>query len=271
VRDQATGSARLGPIVMRYGNFSDGRPEWTYGGGYLWLYDVGTEGDTVQPQLPAEVLRVSLSTGKVLATTKLPALSRIELAADDDGLWFAPSRETGWPAGSNPPAVLYFLAIDATRPRVVQQQESLGQGVNWMVAAGHTAWVNVTTNLKATTIVTETFNTATSKPLTVADGAKTPAPSNIGEGPTDAPPVLYARGNELVAALPGWLGTVGTGGAPSQQVVTLDPTSGGFSEVSTFATPTQGVVQANVVYDGALYVLVSSQGSANAMLYRVPL
>jgi hypothetical protein len=71
--------------------------------------------------------------------------------------------------------------------------------------------------------------------------------------------------------LPGWLGTVGTGGAPSQQIVKLDPTNGRFSEVSTFSTPPQGVVQANVVYDRALYVLEGSQGSTVATLYRVPL
>ena len=59
VRNPATGSIRLGPIVARYGNFSDGRPEWTYGGGYLWLYDAGTEGFTSKPpRLPVEVLKI---------------------------------------------------------------------------------------------------------------------------------------------------------------------------------------------------------------------
>jgi hypothetical protein len=190
VRNQATGSSKVGSVVMRYGNFSDTRPEWTYGGGYLWLYDVGTASDTDQPALPAEVLRISLATGRVLASAQMPVLSRIALAADDDGLWFAPSQETGWVTGTSPPAVLYFLPIGATHPHVVQQRESLAQGVNWMVAAGRTAWVNVTTNPKAPTIVTETFKTPGSKPLTVMDATGTPAPSNIGEGPFDAAPVL---------------------------------------------------------------------------------
>jgi hypothetical protein len=95
VRDQANGSFRLGPVVMRYGNFSDTRPQWTYGGGYLWLYGFGTQFIGTGPELPAEVLRISLATGQVLATVQVPALTRIELAADDDGLWFAASVETG--------------------------------------------------------------------------------------------------------------------------------------------------------------------------------
>ena len=52
VRDQAGGSFQLGPVVMRYGNFSETRPEWTYGGGYLWLYDVGTQFISRGPKLP---------------------------------------------------------------------------------------------------------------------------------------------------------------------------------------------------------------------------
>jgi hypothetical protein len=74
VRDQANGSFRLGPVVMRYGNFSDTRPEWTYGGGYLWLYDARTQFVSTGPKLPAELLRISLATGKVLATVSGPRI-----------------------------------------------------------------------------------------------------------------------------------------------------------------------------------------------------
>jgi len=267
VRNPATGLVHLGPVVARYGNFSDSRPEWTYGGGYLWLYDVGTVGFTSQPpRLPVEVLRISATSGKILATATMPALTRIELAANDDGLWFGPSTETGFAAHS-PPAALYFLPTSASRPEVIQRK---GRYVNWLVASGHTAWANVAVNGPSGSPLTETFRSPTSKPLVVADAAKTPIPSNIGQGPVDAQAVLYARGFGLITALPGRIGTVGTYGASSEQIVRLDPTNGRFSRVASFATP-EGTVDANVVYGGALYLLIGAERSSHATIYRIAL
>jgi len=267
VRNPATGLVHLGPIVARYGNFSDGRPEWTYGGGYLWLYDVGTEGFTSKPpRFPVEVLKISATSGKVLATAAMPALTRIELAANDHGLWFAPSSETGF-AAHTVPAVLYFLPTSASRPEVILRK---GQYVNWLVATGHTVWANVSVDGPDGTALTETFTSSTSKPLVVTNPAKTPSPSNIGGGPTDAPAVLYAPGFGLIAALPGRIGTVGTDGAPSEHIVKLDPTDGQFSKVVSFRTP-EGTVDANLVYGGALYLLLGAEDSSAATLYRVPL
>lgn len=250
VRNRATGTFRLGPVVMRYGNFSDTRPEWTYGGGYLWLYDVGTAAATVTPKLPAEVLRISLASGAVLATVPMPAMYRVMLAADEDGLWIGAGVETV--SGSKPP-LLYFLAVGATHLKLVQHGDA-SSFVNWLVAAGHTVWANVTTDRQLGAIVTETFATPSSKPLSITDAKNTPSPSDIGEGAFDEQPVLDVSGFGLVAAKPGWIGTVGTGGASSETVVKLDPTMGGFSTVVSFPTQ-EGVVEANVAYGGALYCL----------------
>jgi hypothetical protein len=267
VRNPATGTFRLGPVVMRYGNFSDTRPEWTYGGGSLWLYDVGTAHATVTPKLPAEVLRISLTSGAVLATVPMPTMTRVMLAADEDGLWIGAGSET---VSSPKPPLLYFLAAEATHPKLVEQGGE-SSFVNWLVAAGHTAWANVTTNQQLGTIVTEKFTAAGSKPLSVTDAKNTPAPSDIGEGAFDEQPVLQVSGSGLVAAKPGWLGTVGTGGASSETVVKLDPTTGGFSNVVSFPTQ-QGVLEGNVVYGSALYLLVSpAMGLTKTVLYRVPL
>jgi hypothetical protein len=52
--------------------------------------------------------------------------------------------------------------------------------------------------------------------------------------------------------------------------VKLDPTDGGFSKVVGFGTP-QGTVDANVVYGGALYLLIGAEDSLDATLYRVAL
>jgi hypothetical protein len=151
------------------------------------------------------------------------------------------------------------------------QQGGASSFVNWLVAAGHTAWANVTTNQQLGTVVTETFTTPSPKPLSVTDAKNTPTPSDIGEGAFDEQPVLDVSGFGLVAAKPGWLGTVGTGGASSETVVKLDSTTGGFSNAVSFSTQ-QGVVEANIIYGGALYLLVSpGMGLTNTVLYRVSL
>jgi hypothetical protein len=84
------------------------------------------------------------------------------------------------------------------------------------------------------------------------------AAPDLGQGAFDERHVLDAPGFGLVAAKPGWLGTVGTGGASSETVVKLDPTTGGFSNVVSFPTQ-QEVAEANIVY-GARSTCSSIQG-----------
>ncbi len=257
VRDEATGTVHLGPVVMRYGNFSDTRPEWTYGGGYLWLYDVGT------PSV-AEVLRISASTGKVLATVRVPALSRVLLAADADGLWMAQSVESGWPAGHPRPALVYFLGAGAVAFKVVPAQ---GDYVNWLVAAGHTAWVNMQTGARSE--VFATYPAPGPKPLSVAVAASNAqVPTNYGEGPSDAPPVMYDPGFGLIYAWPWWMGSLARGA--TEEAFRVDPATGRRSKVLAFPMPSASL-QANLVYEGALYLLVGNQALAAATLYRAQL
>ena len=258
VRNKATGAIHLGPVVMRYENCSDCRPEWAYGGGSLWLYDVGT------PSV-AEVLRISLSTGAVLSTVKTPALSRVLLAPGTNGLWFAQSLESGWPSRKPRPALLYFVGNNATRPDVIPQP---GDYVNWLVAAGTAAWANVQTGPNTEDITS--FPTPTSLPVTVTVAATNAnVPTNIGEGPSDAPPVLDDPGLGLVYAWPGWLRTL-VGGALEQEILRVNTATGRSSKLIGFTTPL-GALQANVVYNGAFYVLVGDQALAHATLYRVQL
>jgi hypothetical protein len=271
VRSHATGAFRVGPVVMRYGNFSDSRPEWTYGGGYLWLYDVGTAAsEGASPRLPSEVLRVSLSSGKVLATISMPPFSRIELSADEDGLWFAPSLETGTPEGSAAPQMLYFVGSSAPRAEVEQVRTGEAEGVNWLVTDGHVAWVTIKTGVASDAQVTETFSSPTAKPEIVADVRAEPELTDLGEGSFDVPPVIEAPGFGLVGFVPGWLGTVGTSGAAHEQIVKLDPSTGRFSVVARVSTAPAATVEANIFADGALYLLVNS-ASGGATLYRIAL
>ena len=133
----SSGTFRVGPIVMRYGNYSDTRPEWTYGGGYLWIFDADTPSGT-------EVLRVSESTGVVLSAVHLPWSARVLLAADEDGLWIGQSAEGGWQKGENLP-LLEFVGDRSSAPIVaLRSPEPLNGGrVDWLVASGRTAIVAI--------------------------------------------------------------------------------------------------------------------------------
>jgi len=232
------------------------------------LYDVGIEAGAVKSQLPAEVLRVSLATGKVLATVRMPSLTRVLLAANDDGLWFAAGQESGWATGSSKPPILYFLGTNAIRPEVIQQK---GQSVNWLVASGHTAWANVLAGNSTTTGQTVTFLTPASKPLAVVGSPNTPPLIDIGEGPPDATPVLDVPGIGLIGVSPGWLGSAGRLPSQQQQIVKIDPATGRSTIIATFDLQPRAVYMANVVYGNALYVLAGANGSQRGSLYRIAL
>jgi hypothetical protein len=271
VRDSATGAVHEGPVVMRYGNFSDTRPEWAYGGGYLWLFDVGIHsGPNSLPRLPAELLRISATSGAVEASVPMPPIDRITMAADDDGLWFAPSIESGWPAGGAPPkGLLYFISRNALRPRVVQAATQ--NTVSWIAAVAHTAWAGAAHDGQQGAI-TETLSSPDSRPQIVHDPAGTPVPSDIGEGPYDAAPVLTAPGVGLVAAQPGWLGDAGLNNAEPQTILKLDPATGRATKLTSVSISQAGSLEANIVFGHQLYLLVGKQqgSTAAAVLYRVP-
>jgi hypothetical protein len=187
----------------------------------------------------------------------------MEMAADDDGLWFAASVETAPPSGS---PILYFLGTGAAQPVVVQR----GEYVNWVVAAGHTSWVNLCVNRTSRAANTETFTSPTAAPKLVRDAAATPVPTDIGEGPFDAAPVPFAGGIGLVAAVPGWIGD-GAATTSDEKVVRLDPATGlSSSLVPSGAVPLLDL-EANVVFDGSLYLLGAPDEPGEATLYRAQL
>jgi hypothetical protein len=131
----------LGPIVMTYPQCSDCDAQWVYGDGSLWLYD--TYNGSLSRQ-HGELLRVSDATGTVAQRWAIPQNPRELLAVDADGLWFAPSVEGGEP--QHPPASqlvryksLYRVTPGARAPVAVFKIPS-GRAL-WLVAAGHTVWL----------------------------------------------------------------------------------------------------------------------------------
>src|SRR3954470_21715650 len=67
-----------GRLAFAYNDGSDTRPQWAYGGGSLWLYDVATTNG-------AQLLRYSFRTGELQQRLHFPVrLFRPVLAANDD-------------------------------------------------------------------------------------------------------------------------------------------------------------------------------------------
>lgn len=76
----ASGQVSTGPIVMAFNDLSDTQLFVAYGGNYLWLYDSLTT-------LGSVALSVSMSTGKVVSSVKVPSLARVIGYATSSGLW----------------------------------------------------------------------------------------------------------------------------------------------------------------------------------------
>jgi hypothetical protein len=244
---------------MRFENANDGYPEWIYGDGYLWLYDVGTEGIFPSaPRLPAEVLRISLTTGAVLATIRTPVLTRVLLGVDQDGLWIGVGRES---FGAQHGRVLYFLGSRATHLEPVGESDAF---VNWLAASGHSTWAGVAADHTSGGGFIETFNGIPGKPRLVRIATGSAVPSDTGEGPPDTSPVLDAPGVGLVGLLPGWGPSVA-----DQQIVKIDPTTGVTTSLTSVHFGSSTTVVADAVFGDDLYILIGNNGRAVATLWQV--
>ena len=124
-----------GPVVMAYKDLSDTRGQWVYGAGLLWLYDVATVHAGSRTSR-AEVVEVSIATGRVVRTVTMPQIYRPLLAADADGLWIGADPQSGVRA----PVPTYHLAPGASAPRLVHRG---GYAAYWLVAAGHEVWEDI--------------------------------------------------------------------------------------------------------------------------------
>lgn len=133
---------RLGPVIVTYPDTSDTRAETIYGAGSLWVY-----APMLNPRRRfGEVLRVSLATGRVVERWRLPQILRALIATDADGLWLAPSNESGYPVDAPPSArvalrSLYRVAAGARSP--VRVFDAGPWGARWLVADGHSVWIDV--------------------------------------------------------------------------------------------------------------------------------
>jgi hypothetical protein len=117
-----------GPVVLRYEDASDTRPQWVYANGSLWLYDVFTTKGS-------ELLRFSAATGRLEQTTAMPRLFRPVIAADADGAWLV-AAVNGGVSGQNR-AALYHVSAKTGTVTVVHRE---GRAAFWITAHAHTVW-----------------------------------------------------------------------------------------------------------------------------------
>jgi hypothetical protein len=139
---------RLGPVVATYPQCSDCGPQWIHGDGSLWIYDhfVGPRFTSQAGQL----LRVSESTGRVVQRWSMPSVDRPLVAVNADGFWLAPSNESGWPTYTPQSQLiryqsLYHAWAGARAPARVFGLGG-GGGALWLVASGHTVWLEANRN-----------------------------------------------------------------------------------------------------------------------------
>jgi hypothetical protein len=117
-----------GRVLFRYEDASDTRPQWVYAPGSLWVYDVWTDRG-------AQLVRVSLASGRIVQRVRMPKMFRPLLAADADGVWLVPA--TNGDLGTGPQPLLH-VTPRATAPVVVHRG---GRAALWLVAHGHTVWM----------------------------------------------------------------------------------------------------------------------------------
>ena len=124
-----------GKVAFRYGDYSDTKPVWAYGGGSLWLYEVATTSGS-------QLLRYSLASGALEQRLKMPKLFRPVMTADADGAWLIASPSGG--VSGEKTAALYLVRPGATAPTIVHRE---GRAALWLVAHGHTVWVETITGV----------------------------------------------------------------------------------------------------------------------------
>ena len=129
----------LGPVVMTYPQCSDCTAQWIYGDGSLWLYDSFDGANTTVTH--GELLRIS-STGGVAQRWAIPGMTRALLAANSEGIWLAPSIESGAPLHASPSQIARYQSLYRITPgaRTPVAVFNTGGAARWLVAAGDTVW-----------------------------------------------------------------------------------------------------------------------------------
>jgi hypothetical protein len=252
---------RLGPVIVTYPDVSDTRAETIQGDGSLWVY-----APVLNPRGRfGELLRVSLTTGRLVGHWKMPEIDRALLATDADGIWIAPSNESGWPLHASAPEKalvdsLYRVAPGMTAPARVFDVGS--NGARWLVANGHSVWVSVGRPRGAPALWRFDGPNATPTIHGVATRGEVQQCGDLGEQSVtvvgSASGIFCANEQEPNAQRVQWLSS---SGGRSRTVASV-PTEGSYEFMDNA-----------VLYDNAYYFVdppgSQTTGSDRPMLYRI--
>jgi hypothetical protein len=142
VAPHARDGYRLGPLVLRYPQCSDCGIVSTYGDGSLWVYSPSA---TPMSNRTGELFRISEVTGRVVQRWRMPSFTRALLAADSDGLWVSQSLYGGSPTHVPSDQRIDYRSIYRVAPGMrspVRVRALNRSGAYWIVAAGHSLWVD---------------------------------------------------------------------------------------------------------------------------------
>ena len=199
----------------------------------------------------------------------MPSLTRALLAVDQDGLWIAPSIETGEPghldlAQDLRYGSLYHLTPGMRTPSRVLTIDTLrnpGLGARFLVAAGHTVWF-------------ETWFPGVHARLWQLDntrvtigGKRIAGPAectDLGEGPA------AVLGNEAMGIYCVAASRYDNSGAVTQNVFHISPGQLEQQQVATVTPPPETFdMPAAIAFHGGYYFLDARTPGNSGMLFRV--
>jgi len=235
----------LGPVVFSYEQCSDCWDESVQGARSLWIYAPFDQ--PIQRQTRGELFRISLRTGRVLERWSMPSMVRVLLAVDDDGLWIAPSVDTGGPN------VIYRVAPGMRTPSKMLALAA-PNGERFLIARGHTVWFETLSlnpggparlwRIQGTRVTVRGTAVSGDAPCTNADGTGAPGPV----------PVL-ANGTLAVycTVIGKWSAGVGT---LTQNVIRVVPERREQQQVATVTPPPGSYdIAGAVALNGSCYFL----------------
>lgn len=255
----------VGPVVMSYQEASDTDAVWTYGGGYLWIYDSATKSG-------AELLQVSETTGAVVNAVAMPNIGRPLLAANDTGLWLAPASNS---LGSSPPGIYLYRPGEPFATLVASMARRALGWASWLLATPKETYADVLEGM--TSLSLWRFNATGTRQSDVRMPTRSDEINNgeFGYGAAS----YVALGSEVATVAPKYQPHEGTEvTSVPQGVFMLNPSSGKVSLVAAVTPPAsyaslyaQPAVEA--VGDAVIFLDRPSGGSGTTQgfsaLYRV--
>lgn len=261
-----SGHVEIGPVVVTYTELSDTHLETVRASGSLWLYAPNTPNG-------GRALRISETTGQVLQDTAVsPAMDRPIIAANENGLYLAPTSNTGFLGRGRAPkenGIIYRVGIDASAVQVFDASSAspFPGYVSWIVGDGHSLWADICQRPVGRACAITRFNGPTAKPVFQVSDRKMTGDwvvGNASQGFYGVLPARYSGGQETA----------------DEEVVRIDPVSGAVEAIAAVPLPEfwsgnsfSGASEATV-FDDALYLLVppgSTASDPTGALYRVAL